>query len=441
MRRIAILVVALAAACGGDDHPTNGDGNSGGSDTGSAACINTAGPAVTTPAQQTGTNVKMTKLYTLNPAERSLLVVSPKNDARLFVITQEGSIWLIDQNGTEQADPFLDLKSVVTADTGERGLLGLAFHPNYACNGIFYVDYTTETADKVVQYTVKPGDIAHADPASAKEILSIPDFAENHNGGMMEFGSDGYLYISTGDGGGGGDPHHNAQATLRTDATCMANGCEPLLGKLLRIDVDHPANGKPYGIPANNPFSGGGGEPEILFKGLRNPWRWSFDRMTGDIYIGDVGQDLYEEVDVIAKGAIDGQPGAPLNFGWSVREGMHPYAQSGNTCNGQGTCDVQPRVEPVIEYDHSNDGWHAIIGGQVYRGQTYPGIVGNYYFTDNSNPQLIQGTWNPATPSTISVVQITGTTFGGPTSIHEAAGGEVYMADLAGNIWQLQAGP
>ncbi|MFT3699532.1 MAG: PQQ-dependent sugar dehydrogenase [Kofleriaceae bacterium] len=440
MRRIAILVIALAAACGGDDHPNNGDGGNG-SNTDSANCINTAGPAVPTPTEVTGTNVKMTKLYTLNPAERSLLVVSPKNDARLFVITQEGSIWLFDEHGTEQADPFLDVKNVITADTSERGLLGLAFHPNYACNGIFFIDYTTDTADKVVQYTVKQGDINHADASSAKEILSIPDPFENHNGGMMEFGSDGYLYVSTGDGGSAGDPKHAAQATDRTAADCMANGCEPLLGKLLRIDIDHPANGKPYGIPANNPFSGGGGEPEILFKGLRNPWRWSFDRMTGDIYIGDVGQDLYEEVDVIPKGNIDGQPSAPLNFGWSVREGMHPYAQNGTDCNGQGTCDVQPRVEPVIEYDHNGDGWHAIIGGQVYRGKTYPAIQGNYYFTDNTNPQLIQGSWNSATPGSIAVTQIAGTTFNGPTSIHEAAGGEVFLADLAGNIWQLQAGP
>jgi len=334
---------------------------------------------------------------------------------------------------------------VVTAEAppGERGLLGLAFHPNYACNGQFYVFYTTSNADVVARYTVSQGDIDKADLTSGEIILSVADPFENHNGGMLEFGSDGYLYISIGDGGSANDPRLNGQAILRTDPTCMANHCEPLLAKILRIDVDHPAGGKMYGIPSNNPYATGGvGEPEILIRGLRNPWRWSFDRMTGDMYIGDVGQDLYEELDVIPKAQIDGTPNNPVNMGWSIREATHPFKPDGTmaSCNNNGTCSTTGLVQPLFERDHANDHWLAIIGGEVYRGQNYPGLVGNYYFTDYNAATLVQGTYNAMGPS-LSTTEIAGTTFTGPSSLHADAAGELYITDIHGNVWQLQATP
>ena len=448
MRLLAIplALVFIAAACGGD-HANSGDGgNSGGDGGGSnSQCINAPGPPLPAANVQLGSNVKVTKLLTLdgNPAS-ALLVTAPPNDGRLFVLQQSGAIRIV-EDGQLKATPFLNLDDVVTAEAppGERGLLGLAFHPNYACNGQFFVFYTTSNADVVARYTVSQGDIDKADLTSGEIILSVADPFENHNGGMLEFGSDGYLYISIGDGGSANDPRLNGQAILRTDPTCMANHCEPLLAKILRIDVDHPAGGKMYGIPSNNPYATGGvGEPEILIRGLRNPWRWSFDRMTGDMYIGDVGQDLYEELDVIPKAQIDGTPNNPVNMGWSIREATHAFKPDGTmaSCNNNGTCSTTGLVQPLFERDHANDHWLAIIGGQVYRGQNYPGLVGNYYFTDYNAATLVQGTYNAMGPS-LSTTEIAGTTFTGPSSLHADAAGELYITDIHGNVWQLQATP
>jgi len=444
MRLLAIplALVFIAAACGGD-HANSGDGGNGGGD--SAQCINVPGPALPAPNVQLGSNVKVTKLLTLdgNPAS-ALLVTAPPGDGRLFVLQQSGEIRII-EDGQLKATPFLSLDNVVLAEAppGERGLLGLAFDPDYACNGQFFVFYTTSNADVVARYTVSQGDIDKADPTSGEVILSVPDPFENHNGGMLEFGDDGYLYISIGDGGYMDDPRLNGQAILRTDPTCVANQCEPLLAKILRIDVHRAANGKMYGIPSNNPYATGGmGEPEILIRGLRNPWRWSFDRGTGDMYIGDVGQNTYEELDVIPKAQIDGAPNAPVNMGWSIREGLHPFLPNGATtnCNGNGTCATTGLTDPLFERDHANDNWKAIIGGQVYRGQNYPGLVGNYYFTDYNSNQLVQATYAAMGPSLSSTI-IAGTTFTGPSSLHADAAGELYITDIHGNIWQIQATP
>ena len=221
-----------------------------------------------------------------------------------------------------------------------------------------------------------------ADPMG-EIILSIPDFAGNHNGGMIEFGKDGYLYIGTGDGGGGGDPCRNGQALDRTAASCtsppsscaQAGGtvCEPLLGKILRIDVNTTTGSKKYGIPTDNPFAAGGGEPEIYVIGLRNPWRWSFDRETGDLYIGDVGQGAQEEVTVLR--AADGIAGK--NLGWSMYEG--------SGCYGNYTCSMTGMTAPqVTKSSGGTDNWHSVIGGQVYRGDCFPDLKGYYFFTDYS---------------------------------------------------------
>ncbi len=443
---LAVILVALAA-CGSDNKATGDGGGSGsgsGSDADAGACVNTAGPPLGAPNVQTGTNVLLTKVTTLAGGQ-SLLVTSPLNDGRQFIVQQTGKIWIM-QDGVIGPTPFMDVSNtnLLESDgpTGERGLLGLAFHPNYACNGRFYIFYTTDTADVLAEYHVKPTDNTAADLTSGKVILSIPDPYENHNSGMLEFGnSDGLLYFTTGDGGDAGDPRKNGQAIDRTDATCVANGCEPLLAKMLRIDVDHPANGKPYGIPASNPFAGGGGEPEILFRGLRNGWRWSFDRMTGDIYIGDVGQAAYEEIDVIPAAQINGTPGSPVNLGWSVYEGTHTYNANNGNCNGNGanSCAAPGLTMPLVEKSHTGDGYAAIIGGQVYRGRNFPGLAGTYYFTDYAHAKLNQGTYNPMGPS-MSTTELTTIAFGNPSSIHADAAGELWMTTTGGDIYSIGVG-
>jgi glucose/arabinose dehydrogenase len=376
----------------------------------------------------------------------AILATSPPNDGRLFVIQQSGQIRIF-ENEVIKPDAFLDLDGIVLAEAppGERGLLGLAFHPNYACNGFFYVYYTTATADVVERFQVSATDPDTADPNSGTIILSIPDPFENHNGGMMQFGTDGYLYIGTGDGGSQEDPRKNGQAILRTDPTCVANQCEPLLAKILRIDVDNPASSTQlYGIPATNPYAAGGvGEPEILIRGVRNPWRWSFDSMTGDLYIGDVGQDTYEEVDVIPAANIVGPPNTPVNLGWSMYEANACY-QDGN---GNGPCDATNMTFPEFVRDHNNDNWHAVIGGAVYRGSCYPGIVGNYYFSDNTFGQLTQGIYNPMAGAgsrltTVLLAPPATTAFpNSPSSIHADASGEIYITDTTGGVWHIEASP
>ncbi|MEP6862068.1 MAG: PQQ-dependent sugar dehydrogenase [Deltaproteobacteria bacterium] len=445
MRLLATtLAVVFVAACGGDHAGTGDGGNGGEGGSGSnGECINTPGPALPAANVQLGPNVKLTKIATLDGSPASaLLVTAPPNDGRLFVLQQSGEIRII-EDGQLKATPFVSLDNVVLAEAppGERGLLGLAFHPNYACNGQFFVYYTTSNADVLARYTVSQGDIDKADATSGEVILSIPDPFENHNGGMIEFGNDGLLYISVGDGGSANDPRLNGQAILRSSPSCAASMCEPLLAKILRIDVDHPAGGKMYGIPSNNPYATGGlGEPEILIRGLRNPWRWSFDRMTGDMYIGDVGQDTIEELDVIPKAQIDGAPNAPVNMGWSIYEGNAMFRPNGTNCNNNGTCSATGLTAPLFTRDHANDNWKAIIGGQVYRGQNYPGLVGNYYFTDYNANTLVQATYHAMGPS-LSTTEIAGTTFTGASSLHADAAGELYLTDIKGNIWQLQATP
>jgi glucose/arabinose dehydrogenase len=426
-----LLLLAILAACGSNKDAVDASNI----DTSMATADS---PPLIACTPVSGTNVSMRKIGQVDGG--AILATSPVNDGRLFVIQQDGQIRVF-ENEVLNPEPFLDINQAVTADAppGERGLLGLAFHPNYAQNGLFYVDYTTSNADVVARYKVSDTDYNKADPTSGQIILSIPDYASNHNGGMIEFGADGYLYVSTGDGGGQGDPRLDGQAISRTDSTCMTNNCEPLLAKILRIDIDHPANGKEYGIPSTNPYAGGGGEPEILIRGLRNPWRWSFDRMTGDLWIGDVGQDAIEELDVIAAAQIEGTPGTPVNLGWSMYEGNDCY----NNGNGNGTCSTTGKTMPLFTRDHNNDNWHAIIGGQVYRGTCYPGLDGSYFFTDNTAHGLSQATFNPLGPSVseVDLVPPAGGWPSGPSSIHADARGELYETTTNGSVYHLEAGP
>ncbi|HUS64428.1 MAG TPA: PQQ-dependent sugar dehydrogenase [Kofleriaceae bacterium] len=288
-----------------------------------------------------------------------VFVTSPPGDERLFVVEKAGRILVID-DGVLQERPFLDITDRVEGPGNEQGLLGLAFHPDWATDRRFYVYHTDGGGDPwlnvVAEYRQQPGHRDRADRGSERRVLEVGDPASTHNAGMIGFGPDGYLYVGMGDGGGAGDPNGNAQDR------------STLLGDMLRIDVD----GEPYAIPPDNPYAGRGGEerPEIWLSGLRNPWRWSFDRLTGDLFIGDVGQNTWEEVDFIPAG----QSGK--NLGWDVVEG--------NECFQADSCSTAGFVDPIYTYEHvSGSGCRCVIGGYRYRGSCRPDLAGQYFFADH----------------------------------------------------------
>lgn len=318
---------------------------------------------------------------------------------RLFLVEQSGQIAIY--NGAQVLPtPFLDLSSLVSFG-GEQGLLGLAFHPSYSSNGFFYVDYIDKSGNTVVARYHVSGNANLADPSSATIVLTQVQPFANHNGGQVRFGPDGFLYIALGDGGSGGDPQNNGQK-LNT-----------LLGKLLRIDVDR---GSPYATPASNPFVGtAGARGEIWAYGLRNPWRFSFDRQTGDLFIGDVGQNLWEEVDFQPTGS-GGQ-----NYGWRVMEGLHCYNPSTN-------CNTGSRTMPVVEYPHALG--CSITGGFRYRGTLLAAHIGTCFFSDLCSGRIWgatpngSGVWS-ATQLLDTILAVT--TFG------EDPAGEIYLSSYAAN--------
>ena len=272
---------------------------------------------------------------------------------RLFVVEKRGRI-LVLRDGVTLPAPFLDISPLVNSSGSEQGLLSVAFHPRYVENGRFFVGYTARGGDQVVASYQASSDPNVADPASAKELLRMEDPAPNHNGGLGLFGPDGYLWIGTGDGGGAGDRYRNGQNR------------QTLLGKMLRIDVD---NGDPYAIPPDNPFVGAADtRPEIWAIGLRNPWRYSFDRATGDFYIADVGQNAWEEINLQRAGSRGGQ-----NYGWPHMEARHCYPAGSR-------CDATAFEQPVAEY--GSDLGCTVIGGHVYRGSGFPQLAGLYLFAD-----------------------------------------------------------
>jgi len=279
------------------------------------------------------------------------LVTAGDGSGRFFLLEQAGRI-LIFQDGFLLPDPFLDIRDRVGSTGNEQGLLGLAFSPGYRSDGVFYINYTDWNGNTVIARYRVSADANKADLTSEEALLHISQPYANHNGGDLVFGPDGYLYIGLGDGGSGGDPLGNGQS-LHT-----------LLGKLLRIDVNQPTG---YRIPSDNPFVNGGGNPEIWAYGLRNPWRFSFDRLTGDLYIADVGQNRWEEIDFLAAGSPGG-----ANFGWNYREAAHPF--EGEPPPGLSLQD------PIFEYDH-NQGC-SVTGGAVYRGHMLPEWQGIYLFGD-----------------------------------------------------------
>ncbi len=322
---------------------------------------------------------------------------------RLFVLEQHGRIRVYQQDQLE-AQPYLDISGRVGSNGSERGLLGLAFHPRFAENGYFYINYTDLNGNTVIsRFTADPAQNT-ADPASEHVLLRVDQPYPNHNGGGLAFGPDGFLYLGLGDGGSGGDPHGNGQSV------------DTLLGKLLRIDVD---NADPYGIPADNPFAGGGGRPEIWAYGLRNPWRFSFDRQTSDLYIGDVGQNKWEEIDFLPAGSPGG-----ANFGWNILEGTHEY--SGSSSGGAQL------TAPVAEYSHS-DGC-SVTGGVVYRGQALPAWQGVYLYGDYCSGMIwglaqIGGAWQN------QLLYSSGFSI---TSFGEDEAGEVYLTDHTGKLYRLE---
>ena len=332
-------------------------------------------------------------------------IVAAPGTAQLFVVQQGGKVRIL-SGKTLRSQPFLDVGSRISSG-GERGLLGLAFHPGYASNGRFFVDYTDKGGTTNIVEFHRSANPNVADARSARVLLTVSQPFENHNGGDLKFGPDGKLYIAMGDGGSGGDPQGNGQ---RLDTH---------LAKILRIDVDGAA---PFAVPPDNPFvNRAGARPEIWHYGLRNPWRFSFDRATGDMYIGDVGQGSFEEIDRAPKG-VGGR-----NYGWNNREGRHAFG-GGNAANGA-------TFDPVAEYSHGKG--CSVTGGFVYRGAAVASLKGRYVFADYCSGRF----WTIAAgPRPGGLVEITGTLdrkIANPTSFGQDNAGELYVVSGSGTVYRF----
>jgi glucose/arabinose dehydrogenase len=369
----------------------------------------TPAPAATTPLP----SVKISLTKIVGGLGSSIGVVSA-GDSRLFVIVQTGKIVIVD--GGAVTGTFLDITSRTNSAGSERGLIGLAFHPQYASNGRFFVRYTDKTGDVRISEFHVGSDPNQADATSEKSLVTVPHRLQaNHNGGTIAFGPDGYLYVGTGDGGGGGDPTGNGQKL------------SVLLGKMLRIDVDHTSGSLNYAVPTDNPFVGQTGKrAEIWAYGLRNPYGFSFDRATGDLWIADVGQNLWEEVDRAT--AADGL-GRGVNYGWNAMEGRHCY----NPASG---CSTKGKVMPLAEYNHGSGDSNgcSIIGGFVYRGSAHPELVGRYFFGDYCSGKI----WDVAAagPSSQSIQYLYSSGLR-ITGWGQGADGELYVVATNGGLYQL----
>jgi glucose/arabinose dehydrogenase len=384
-----------------------------------------------TPASATISAVRVASGLT-----RPVFAVAPAGEyGRLFVGEQGGQIKILDLvSGQFVPTPFLTISNLATA-FGEQGLLGMAFHPDYATNGQFFVNYTDSTgATRIERYQVS-ANAGLADPTPTL-VLSIPQPQANHNGGWLDFGPDGFLYVATGDGGSGDDlgTGHTAGIGNAQDLT------DNLLGKILRLDVDHPSGGLNYGVPASNPFVGVPGDDEIWAYGLRNPWRPSFDRLTGDLWIADVGQNAKEELNFQPAGSLGGE-----NYGWRLREGTIPTP----TPIGAPVGGEKPpgAIDPIHEYDHTVAlPSRSITGGFVYRGPIAE-LQGKYFFADFSNahniwslsfdgsdPSEFDGTnfidlqeWTQMLPADVGTIRFV-------ASFAEDADGNLYLIDLGGGF-------
>ncbi|GJL54602.1 MAG: glucose dehydrogenase [Nitrospirales bacterium] len=356
-----------------------------------------AARALSAAPEPTASPFALTPLISGNLHKPIFLTHTQEDDGRLFVVEQDGKV-LIVKNGQLLPTPFLDISNTVSTG-GERGLLGLAFHPHYRKNGRFFINYTRKADQATVIAEYRRA--ANPDQAESekKVLLVMAQPYGNHNGGMVAFGHDGYLYIGMGDGGAGGDPENRAQNP------------NTLLGKILRIDIDQ---GDRYSIPADNPFVKHGGRPEIYATGLRNPWRFSFDRQTGELWAGDVGQNAWEEVTKIKKGE---------NHGWRLMEGQHCFQPR------QGCQHSQQLTLPVLDYPNGENGRCSVTGGYVYRGKAIPALQGTYLFADFCSGEIFRyanGSFNVLLDTDLQI-----------PSFGEDESGELYVLGYAGSVQKL----
>lgn len=340
-------------------------------------------------------------LESFGPSFNSPVEIKNAGDERLFVVEKSGKIKILNQNGSVNSTPFLDIEDRVSTNANERGLLGLAFHPNYPENPFFFVNYTNNSgATTISKFSVS----ANQDIANDSEtiLLEINQPYANHNGGCINFGPDGNLYIGMGDGGSGGDPQNYSQNT------------ESLLGKMLRINVNSGA----YSIPENNPYG-----DEIWSVGLRNPWKFSFDSLNGDLWIADVGQNEFEEINMVQNNP------ANINYGWRCYEGNEPYNLSG--------CPDEGLTFPVSTYSHysSGDFKCSITGGYVYRGNQISGLNGVYFFADYCSGEigLLSKNENDEWDMSLAFPNINGSW----VSFGEDINGELYIASINGGVYKI----
>ena len=424
----------ILAACAGDDEPASSDDGVQPSvvTTTTAAATPTVAPETTTrTVEETTTTGTEPTTTTTTPGvvttttapsggplvlagepvadgfEQPVLAIAPAGDPRLFVVDQPGRIWVIDDG---EVMPFLDIKSQVTFNN-EQGLLGLAFHPDYDTNGLFYLDYIDRDGDtRLVEWRVSASDPNVADPGSGRELLRVEQPAANHNGGMIAFGPDGYLWFGLGDGGASDDRFGNGQ---RADT---------LLATMVRLEVG-PGAPQPYGIPPDNPYADSEeGAPEVWATGLRNPWRWSFDDEL--LYIGDVGQNDIEEVSA-ASATIGG-----LNYGWPIMEGR--------SCFQTETCDQSGLVIPLLDYPH-RDGC-SVTGGFVYRGIELPELDGHYFYGDYCSGWVRSFRLASDGGVTDETEWLPQGTFNGLTSFGMDDAGELYVMTQSGTVYKLVRG-
>jgi glucose/arabinose dehydrogenase len=392
---VALLVVVTAASCGGDG--TDG-----------RAATPTPAPTAARESPATSTAARGVRLKRIGSFDAPVYLTSPPGDrARQFVVEQAGRVMAI-RDGRKLEQPFLDIRGQVTSG-GEQGLLSIAFAPDYATSGRFYVYFTDEAGDqRIVEYRRRDAD--RADPGSARLVLRMADSEPNHNGGLLLFGPDGLLYVGTGDGGGGGDQHGS-----RGNAQDLGS----LLGKILRIDP-RGGGGRPYRVPAGNPFVGrSGARSEVYSYGLRNPWRFSFDRKTGDLAIGDVGQNAVEEIDFVRRGK-----GRGANFGWRPFEGRSAYAR-GERAPGN--------VRPVIVRKHS-DGNCSITGGVIVRDPQLSGLLGRYVFGDYCTGRVESARLSPRRARDVRRTSLNVPSL---SSFGEDAQGHVYALSLDGPVYRI----
>jgi glucose/arabinose dehydrogenase len=429
VRPLIIIVVATLLLAGCADSEPDGQARDAAPQPTAVTTVRAGDPPTSTTAPTSGTSnagvQRPPQTYdpdaftlavepVLSGLRSPVFVTAPPDDSgRLFIVERGGTI-RIAEGGRLLPQPFLDISSEITAG-GEQGLLGMAFHPRYAENGRFFVMYTADNADNTVARYQASSDPNRADPNSATVLLAIDDFASNHNAGMLAFGPDGYLYVGTGDGGQGGDPRRNGQ------------NLNALLGKMLRLDVD---GGEPYAVPRDNPFVGrADARPEIWAYGLRNPWRYSFDRETGDLWIADVGQSNpgYEEVNRQPAGSRGGE-----NYGWNRMEASHCWEP-------RTGCDQSGITLPIDEYEDRVTGECSITGGYVYRGAEERALTGAYLFSDYCSGRIWSlhqdagGAW---VRTELLDTDLRVSSFG------EDDAGEVYLTDLdGGRVFRLRAQP